>query len=289
MALVNHAKKEINAKLVYYGPAGSGKGTALRYIYSRIKPMLRGELKHIPAGGDNLLFFDFSPFETPLADGYRLRLHVYTLTGPVKNPATWKMTLKGADGLVIMVDPAPDRIVQARESVSELRDLLSSYGVGVQDIPLVLQFDCPDAEKSDHDLSQLPSSLDLPGLTACRSNAASGEGMLDALSALVRPVMERIADAAQQPVPTGGAERSPYDEGDESLSPGEPVESFSGASPDIYPEKTELSNDGAKIPRISIAADSFASEGTVLRIPLDIACGDTCRRLVITVSADVLS
>lgn len=288
MALVNHAKKEINAKLVYYGPAGSGKGAALRYIYSRIKPVLRGELKHVPAGGDNLLFFDFSPFETPLADGYRLRLHVYTLTGPVKNPATWKMTLKGADGLVIMVDPAPDRIVQARESVSELRDLLSAYGVGVQDIPLVLQFDCSDAEKCDHDLSQLPSLLDLPGLTVCRSNAESGEGMLDALSALVRPVMERIADAAQQPVSTGGVGRSPYDEGDESFSPGEAVESVSAASPDIPPEKAELSNDSAEIPRISIAADSFTSEGTVLRIPLDIACGDTCRRLVITVSADVL-
>src|SRR6185369_12107232 len=105
MALVNHAKKEINAKIVFYGPAGSGKSTALNYIYSRIKPSLRGDLKTVPAGADNLFLFDFSPFEAPLPDGYRVRMHVYTLAGNVTNPATWKMTLKGADGVIIMVNP----------------------------------------------------------------------------------------------------------------------------------------------------------------------------------------
>lgn len=289
MALVNHAKKEINAKLVYYGPADSGKGAVLRYIYSRIKPVLRGELKHVPAGGDNLLFFDFSPFETPLADGYRLRLHVYTLTGLVKNPATWKMTLKGADGLVIMVNPAAERLLQARESVSQLRDLLSAYGVGVQDIPVVLQSDCSETEISDDGLSQLSSALDLHGLTACRCNAASGEGVLDVLSALVRQVLERISDADQKPATAGDVERPLYEEGDESASSNEPEENLSGAPLAAPSEKTELSSDISEIPRISIAADSVAVEGTVLRIPLDIVCGDTCRRLVITVSADVLS
>lgn len=289
MALVNHAKKEINAKLVYYGPAGCGKGAVLRYIYSRIKPGLRGELKHVPAGGDNLLFFDFSPFETPLADGYRLRLHVYTLTGEVKNPATWKMTLKSADGLVIMVDPAPESLGQARESVSELRGLLSAYGVGLQDIPVVLQSDYHRTENDDDDLSRLSAALDLPGLTVCRSSSASGEGVLDALSALVRLVMERISDAGQQPAPEGGAESLPYAEADESVSPGETAENFSGAPLEACSEKTELSSDNADLARISLAADSVDISGTVLRIPLDIVCGDTCRRLVITVSADVLA
>ena len=139
MALVNHAKKEINAKIVYYGPAGSGKNTALTYIYSRIKPSLRGELKSVPAGADNLLFFDFSPFEAPLPHGYRVRLHVYTLTGTVTNPATWKMTLKGADGIILMVNPAAEYAAEARESVAQLRDFLSAYGVGLHDTPAVLQ------------------------------------------------------------------------------------------------------------------------------------------------------
>jgi len=139
MALVNHAKKEINAKIIYFGPPGCGKSTALNYIYSRIRPALRGELKCVPAGGGNLLFFDFSPFEAPLPDGYRFRLHIYTLTGPVTNPATWKMTLKGADGIAIMVDSSPDSLSNAQEGVSQLRDFLSAYGVGLQDTPAILQ------------------------------------------------------------------------------------------------------------------------------------------------------
>src|SRR5690242_6071973 len=102
MALVNHTKREINAKIVYYGPEKAGKATSLRYVYDRVKPELRGAMKAVPASGSSLLFFDFSPFDLPVFEGYRLRLHIYTLQGVVANPAAWKMTLKGVDGLVIV-------------------------------------------------------------------------------------------------------------------------------------------------------------------------------------------
>src|SRR5512137_12197 len=126
MALVNHAKHEINAKIVYYGHEGAGKRASLQYIYDRIRPALRGELKTLPTGGDSLLFFDFSPFEKPVFGGYRLRFHVYSLTGMVSNPAAWKMTLKGADGLVIVADAAPENLPAARESILLLRDSLGA-------------------------------------------------------------------------------------------------------------------------------------------------------------------
>ncbi|HEX9078618.1 MAG TPA: gliding-motility protein MglA, partial [Desulfuromonadaceae bacterium] len=79
MAIINHAKREINAKIVYFGHEGAGKGTSLQYVYSRIKPSLRGELKVLPTAGSALLFFDFTQFEQPLFNGYRIRFQIYTL------------------------------------------------------------------------------------------------------------------------------------------------------------------------------------------------------------------
>lgn len=285
MALVNHAKKEINAKLVYYGPSGSGKGAALNYIYSRIKPTLRGELKNVPAGGDSLLFFDFSPFEVPLADGYRLRLHVYTLSGPVTNPATWKMTLKGADGLVVMVDPAADRLLHARESVSELRGLLSAYGVGLQDIPAVLQLNSSETETVAGDTSQMAPALDLPSLTTFRSNVASGEGVLDVLSALSRMVLERVVEGEKRFAAThvgdGSAVVDDCDEYEESSE-------FDGNDCCVAVRPAEAGIRGGidNLPQISVVSDDIGIEGTILRIPINISCGDACRRLLVTVSVD---
>ena len=139
MALINRTKREINAKIVYYGREGVGKRVSLKYLYDRIKPSLRGELKTVPASGDSLLFFDFSPFEHPVFDGYHIRFHMYSLTGAVTNPAAWKMTLKGADGVMIVADASPETAPATRESISRLRGFLAAYGVGLHDIPCVLQ------------------------------------------------------------------------------------------------------------------------------------------------------
>src|SRR6185369_5744355 len=199
MALVNHAKKEINAKIVYYGPSGSGKSTALTYIYSRIRPSLRGDLKNTPAGADNLLFFDFSPFETPLSNGYRVRLHVYTLTGKVSNPATWKMTLKGADGIIIMVASPVERADETRESVSQLRDFLSAYGVGLHETPAVLQLNSFGHGTQPDEPAKIATALDLAGLTTFCSNASRGEGLLEALTTLSHQVIDRIVVRNEPP------------------------------------------------------------------------------------------
>lgn len=275
MSIVNHAKKEINAKIVYYGPAGSGKSTALNYIFSRIKPSLRGELKTVPAGADNLLFFDFNPFESVLPNGYRVRLHVYTLSGTVTNPATWKMTLKGADGIIIMINPAIEYAGQARESVSQLRDFLSAYGVGLHETPVVLQLNHFGGTVQQDETAALAAALDLAPLATCFSNAASGDGLLEALTTLSRQVLDRAAvqnepDETDIITPLSSAEESP-----------------TGSPRQDLPEDLPAPNDmlsGDESPRIALLPQEAVSDGTTIRIPLEITQGNARQRLVVTVN-----
>jgi hypothetical protein len=279
MALINHSKKEINAKIIYFGPAGCGKNTALKYIYSRIKPTLRGEIKHIPAGGDNLLFFDFSPFDAPLSDGYHVRLHVYTLTGPVVNPATWKMTLKGADGIVVMVDASSDRLSIAQESVSQLRDYLSAYGVGLQETPAILLLNDPADNVRSIDDSEFPSKLDLPGITTCSARSASGEGVIESVTRLSRLVVDRLAGIENR---VQAADHSAVIDRSEKSESSSEIYANSVQTPDV----AELQTGLADSPLISVLSCDVSVEGSVVRIPLEISFKESSRRVVISVSIE---
>ncbi len=281
MALVNHAKREINAKIVYFGPAGSGKSTALKYIFSRIKPSLRGELKKVPTGGDSLLFFDFSPFDAPLPDGYRVRLHVYTLTGPVANPATWKMTLKGADGLIIMADASPERFFDVQNSVAQLRDLLSAYGVGLHDTPAVLQMNSFRQEQSAMSCEQFATAANLAGLPCRLSCVASGEGVLEALTTLSRLVLDRVDaqykrrdDRAREPV---APDSEDIDDASGEALPGVPG-LLTGVSDARIQAESALP--------VTLVCQGVSVEGTTVRIPLEVSCGGSRRKLIIKVSVD---
>ena len=275
MALVNHAKREINAKIVYFGPAGSGKSTALTYIYSRIKPSLRGDLRSVPAGADNLLLFDFSPFETPMPNGYHVRLHVYTLTGTVTNPATWKMTLKGADGIIIMVNPADEQLAETRESVAQLRDFLSAYGVGLHETPAVLQINSYTQRDLTGEVSDIAAALDLSMLATCLSNAASGEGMLEALTELSRQVLSRINASGQQ-----GDQIDNIEKPDPAAAPKDLDAMVTPASA-AEPENNK--------PLVTILSKELYVDGTTIKIPLEIQCGTAQKRLTVTVSVTTVS
>lgn len=274
MALVNHAKKEINAKIVYYGAPGCGKSTALTYIYSRIKPSLRGELKNVPAGSDNLLLFDFSPFEAPLPNGYRFRLHVYTLSGRVSNPATWKMTLKGADGIVIMVNPAAGHVAETRENVAQLRDFLSAYGVDLHETPAVLQLN-NFADSVPADAQQLAETLDLAALTSCHANAVRGEGLLEALTLLSRQILDRVNPGEQV------QEQEPHNVSEPVAAPDAVISTDSAALFDSEAAPAPAFDDK---PRVTLLSSDLQVEGTNIRIPLEVQCGETTNRFVVTVS-----
>jgi uncharacterized protein len=292
MALVNHIKREINAKIVYYGPERSGKATSLRYVYDRIKPELRGDLKSVPASGSSLLFFDFSPFDQAVFGGYRIRLHIYTLQGPVANPAAWKMTLKGADGLVIVTDAAEQKLAAAQQSVAQLREFLGSYGVGLDDQPVVLQLNKADlAGPVDGDSTA--RALGLPGCCVCATTAVSGEGVLKTLTSLSRIIMGRIGAREDLSREAGsGAAASAVEKGaggvrpaDTAGAPTVQVTTFSAprecAPLDTAPDACVLNN---ALPRVVIAEGGVRVEGGSIRIPLEVSSAAGVQRLTVSVA-----
>ena len=139
MALVNDAKREINAKIVYIGPKGAGKGTALRQIYGRLNPERRSELKSMAVGEHQMLFFDFSYPASLRDDRYSVRFHVYTILAGEGPPPPWKMLLKGVDGVVLLADSSDGRMYANLESCALLMDSIAHYDRKLGDIALSLQ------------------------------------------------------------------------------------------------------------------------------------------------------
>lgn len=293
MALINHAKREINAKIVYYGPEGAGKRKSLQFIYDRIKPSLRGDLKSPSSSGDSLFFFDFSPFENTVFGDYRLRFHVYTLPGKVTNPASWKMTLKGADGLVIVADASPGQSVAAQETISVLRGYLSAYGVGLHDIPCVLQLD-KGSNPSHTGADGISATLDLPNMQVFFSDAASGEGVLETFSLLSREIMTRIGqdDALQEIV---GLDLMPEAVDDAEVTaallsldemPDQPVcEPIQVSQERSQFKVVEFEGEGEQ-PQVVLAGEPAVCTQGVVRVPLNITLGGATRRLVVSITID---
>ena len=290
MALINHAKREINAKIVYYGPEGTGKRSSLQYIYDRIKPSLRGELKSPATSGDSLFFFDFSPFENPMFGNYRIRFHVYTLPGKVLNPAAWKMTLKGADGLVIVADASSEHVPATRESISVLRDFLAAYGVGLSDIPCVLQLN-KNSIPQNSTADGMATALDLPNFQVSLFTPASGEGVLETLSMVSREIMTRIGqDEALRVV-----EDTVIPEGRDAAEVSATLQSLDMKSDQSVDGSIKVIEGDPSLPvlacnggdgqlQVTLAGAGAMSNDGVVRVPLEFSLGGATHRLVVSIA-----
>src|SRR6187200_2228676 len=140
MSMINHACREINCKIVYYGPGLGGKTTNLQYIYDMTSPKAKGKLISLATQTDRTLFFDFMPLELGSVRGFKVRLHLYTVPGQIFYDASRKLILKGVDGVVFVADSQIERTEANLESVENLRTNLAEQGYSLDKLPYVIQY-----------------------------------------------------------------------------------------------------------------------------------------------------
>jgi len=192
MSLVNHSTKEITAKIVYYGPGRCGKTTNLQYVFSRLPEERRGKIVSLATEKDRTLFFDFLPLDVGPISGFQTRFQLYTVPGQVYYNATRRLVLQGADGVVFVADSQRSLMGENRESLDNLRDNLSSWGMTLEELPLVFQYnkrDLPDIALP----SEIARLLEVGSRPAFEGVAVQGRGVLDTLRAIGFMVMQRLA------------------------------------------------------------------------------------------------
>ncbi len=188
MAFINYAAREINCKLVYYGPGLGGKTTNLQVIYEKTNPDVKGKLISLATETERTLFFDFLPLELGTIRGFRTRFHLYTVPGQVFYNASRKLILKGCDGVVFVADSQAARMDANIESLKNLEENLSANGFDLKTMPYVLQVnkrDMPTAAPVD----EMTTKLRFKDEEVFEAVAIKGTGVFETLRALARHVL----------------------------------------------------------------------------------------------------
>src|ERR687886_1821689 len=152
MSFINYSSREINCKIVYYGPGLGGKTTNLQYVYDKTAPNAKGKMISLATETDRTLFFDFLPLALGEIRGFKTRFHLYTVPGQVFYDASRKLILKGVDGVVFVADSQMDRMEANIESMENLRTNLAEQGYDLDKIPYIIQYnkrDLPNAAPLD--------------------------------------------------------------------------------------------------------------------------------------------
>ncbi len=191
MSFINYSSREINCKIVYYGPGLCGKTTNLQYIFTKTNPTARGKMISLATETERTLFFDFLPLSLGEIRGFKTRFHLYTVPGQVFYDASRKLILKGVDGVVFVADSQIERMEANIESIENLRDNLKEHGYDLDNIPYVVQYnkrDLPNAAPLD-ELKQLLNTTNVPDFEAC---ATTGQGVFDTLKAVAKLVLQEL-------------------------------------------------------------------------------------------------
>jgi mutual gliding-motility protein MglA len=192
MTFINYASKEINCKIVYYGPGLCGKTTNIQYIYEKTNPSVKGKLISLATESDRTLFFDFLPLDLGKIRGFTTRFHLYTVPGQVFYEASRKLILKGVDGVIFVADSQVERFDANKESLENLKDNLAAQGYSIETIPYIIQYnkrDLPNAVSCEEMQKALNSDLYVPWFEA---SATVGDGVFDTLKAVAKLVLTEL-------------------------------------------------------------------------------------------------
>ena len=289
MPLINHAKGEINAKLVVAGPPSAGKTTNLQYIYAKLKESYRGAFKSMNLQNDRMLFFNFAPSGQGRVHGYTVRFHIYTIGGEVTHPSSLKMVLKGADGLLFVADSGPGRMAANVASIKNVQACLAAYGKTLNDIPCVMQCNKRDVPRAET-LEEMGRILNQGNFLLVPAVAGTGEGVLESLFDLVKIVLKKLRAGGlelegepellqrmtEPTVPERPETQPAADAFDVSGSEAGP-----GAA--VAPSAESLPDDGEEHV-VEVAGGPEQLEGGGVRLPISIKLGGKTKRMMLTVS-----
>jgi len=225
MSMINYASREINCKIVYYGPGLGGKTTNLEHVYGKVQPDTRGKLISLATETERTLFFDFLPVDLGTIRGFKTRFHLYTVPGQVYYNASRKLILKGVDGIVFVGDSQVERMEANQEAMQNLYDNMAEYGYDLTTMPFLIQYnkrDLPNAasirelqaalnpgwEVSDPSrmrplpdpahpgeqlIEQLPTGEWIERAPYLEAVAVSGDGVFETLKAVSKLVLKSLA------------------------------------------------------------------------------------------------
>ncbi len=188
MSFINYSSREINCKIVYYGPGLCGKTTNLQYIYNRTNPDAKGKMISLATETERTLFFDFLPLSLGEIRGFKTRFHLYTVPGQVFYDASRKLILKGVDGVIFVADSQIDRMEANIESMENLRYNLEEQGYELDNLPFVVQYnkrDLPNVASID----ELRELLNIAMVPDFESVSTTGQGVFDTLKAVAKLVL----------------------------------------------------------------------------------------------------
>jgi len=191
MTFINYASREINCKIVYYGPGLCGKTTNIQWIHEQANPEKRGKLVSLATETDRTLFFDFLPLDMGMVKGFKVRFHLYTVPGQVFYDASRKLILRGCDGVIFVADSQRPRLEANIESIANLATNLKDNGFDIRTIPYVLQLNKRDMPTAAP-LGEMEELLRFRGEPMIEAVASKGQGVIETLKACARQILMEL-------------------------------------------------------------------------------------------------
>lgn len=188
MSFINYSSREINCKIVYYGPGLCGKTTNLQFIYKKTRPEAKGKMITLATETERTLFFDFLPLSLGDIKGFKTRFHLYTVPGQIFYDASRKLILKGVDGIVFVADSQIERMDANIESFENMHINLEEQGYNLSNIPHVIQYNKRDLP-GVVPLAEMKKVLNAAGVPDFEAVASEGTGVFETLKAIVKMVL----------------------------------------------------------------------------------------------------